>query len=134
MKKWLVLKFSPEIVEKPFTYHLVKDYDLVVNILKARVTPNEDGVLAIVVEGSDENVKRAEAFLKEHGVGVFLWRDMIVRDEDRCTHCGTCTAVCVPKSLYIDRETWRVEFDEEKCVACEACVSACPSRAIKVLI
>ncbi len=134
MKKRLVLKFSPDIVETPLTYHLVKDYDLIVNILKARVAPNEVGVLAIAVEGTEENIAGSERFLKESGVEVKLWREMIVRDEDRCTHCGACTAVCSAKALYLDRKTWRVEFDEGKCIACEFCVSGCPSRAIKVLI
>ena len=133
-KERLVLKFSPEIVEKPITYHLTKDYNLIVNILKARVSPQEEGVLAIAVEGTEEDIERGKKFLEDTGVTVHLWREMIVRDEDRCTHCGACTAVCGPKALYLDRSSWLVKFDEEKCIACEFCVAGCPSRAIKSLI
>lgn len=34
-KRRLVLTFPPRLVEEPITYRLIKDYDLVVNILKA---------------------------------------------------------------------------------------------------
>jgi len=36
--KKIVLRFPPQIVDKPWLYHLVKDYDLMVNVLYCRRT------------------------------------------------------------------------------------------------
>lgn len=44
-KRRLVLTFSPKLVEEPIAYRLIKDYDLVVNILRAKIRPEEEGRL-----------------------------------------------------------------------------------------
>ena len=46
-KKRLVLHFPNEILDKPIVYVLVKDYDLVFNILKAFVVPGKEGLLVM---------------------------------------------------------------------------------------
>ncbi len=38
--KKLMLYFPECETEKPIVYHLVKDYDLMINIYRARVTPD----------------------------------------------------------------------------------------------
>ena len=40
--KKLMLFFPKCECEKPIIYHLVKDYDLIVNVFRAKVTPNEE--------------------------------------------------------------------------------------------
>ena len=42
-KKKVVLNFPPHLIDQPITYRLIKDYGLVVNILRARITPQEWG-------------------------------------------------------------------------------------------
>ena len=54
----------------------------------------------------------------------------IYKDEEICTHCGACTAVCPTEALYIKRPEMQVIFDKEKCSVCELCILTCPSRAI----
>ncbi|MEI6501710.1 MAG: NIL domain-containing protein, partial [Armatimonadota bacterium] len=42
--KRVVFKFPKNLVEQPITYRLVKDFDIVFNIMRARVT-EDDGLL-----------------------------------------------------------------------------------------
>jgi len=37
----VVLKFPPHIVREPIVYHLIKDYDLRVSIMRASINPDE---------------------------------------------------------------------------------------------
>ena len=41
----VVLHFPRSLVDQPIIYKLVRDFDLQFNILKASVTPNEEGLL-----------------------------------------------------------------------------------------
>jgi len=69
-------------------------------------------------------------FLKEQGVSVSSPEHRIYKDDEICTHCGACTAVCPTEALYIKRPQMEVIFDQEKCSVCELCVVTCPSRAM----
>jgi len=40
-KKRVVLTFPPDMIDQPITYHLVKEHDLMINILRANITPKE---------------------------------------------------------------------------------------------
>jgi len=54
------------------------------------------------------------------------------RDNERCTHCGACTAVCPTGALAIQRPEMNVVYDQTKCSLCELCIPACPVRIMKV--
>jgi ferredoxin len=128
----VVLRFPHGLVDKPITYRLVKDYDLQFNILKASITPKEEGVLVLELSGKKKNYDEGIRFLKGAGVALEpLVRD-VFRNEARCTHCGACVTMCPVGALPVDRATQRVGFDETKCIACELCVRACPVRAMEV--
>ncbi len=133
-KKRLVLTFPPSLVNKPITYHLVKDYELVINILRARVTPEEEGKLVIDVEGKEENLEKGVKYLEE--LGIFI--QPLARDvrwiEEKCTHCTACISICPTQALTVDRTTFKVSFIREKCIACELCIPACPYKAVEILI
>ncbi len=133
-KKRVVLTFPPELTEKPITYHLVKDFDLAINILRAKITPGEEGKLVLELSnGSEEMIKKGLDFLVQQGVGVeAVSKEISFTDED-CIHCGACTAVCQPGALQIDPDTGRLHFEKERCIVCELCVPACPLGIIKVL-
>ena len=128
----IVLKFPHLLVDKPIVCNLVKKYGLDFNILKAYVTPREEGLLVMEISGSEEALEGGLAYLDEMGVSVQPLSQDIVRDEDRCIHCGACTSVCPTGALALDRKTMLVEFDNDKCIACEHCVGACPVRAMLV--
>lgn len=133
MKKKIVLNFPPRTVTKPITYHLVKDYDLVINILHAKIEQGETGTLVIEVKGKKENFEQAMEFLTKQGIKVQLLAQDINLDLEKCLECGLCTGVCPTQSLYLDSE-WHIQFDKDKCILCENCIIACPTRAISLRI
>jgi len=132
LKKRVVLHFPKSLLDKPIVYRLIRDYDLVFNILRADVTPREQGLLVLELSGKEQDYDQAMDYLAELDVDVQFLAQDITRDEVKCTHCGACTAVCPTNSLALDRETMQVVFDPALCVACERCIPACPTNAMKV--
>ncbi len=132
ISKRIVLRFPPKLVDKPIVYKLVKDFDLVFNILRARVTPKEEGELVIELKGNKEKYAQGMKYLKELGVKIQPLSQDVTRDEERCTHCGACITICPTGAFYMDKKTMQVIFDASKCIACELCVKGCPPRAMKV--
>ena len=129
--KILILRFPATEVEKPIVCNLVKDYDLIFNILNAAVLPRKEGVMVLELSGTRKNFKDGVKYLRNQGVQVENASQEIKRIKKKCTHCGACTAVCPTKALYIQRPEMAVEFDQNKCSVCELCVPACPTRAIE---
>jgi len=119
-------------VDQPIIYRLVKDYDLVFNILKADINPQEEGVLVFELSGEPQAVESGIAYLRDLGVHIQPFSEDVSRDEDKCTHCGVCVVMCPTGALSIDRTTMLVSFDSSKCIACEACIKACPPRAMQI--
>ena len=127
----IVLKFPHDMVDAPIVCGLVKRYDLEFNILKAQVTPKEEGRMVLEIKGEDDSFDQGMQYLKEVGVGVQSLSLDVIRDDDRCIHCGACTAVCPSEALALNRQTWMVDFNNDKCIACELCINACPVRVME---
>ncbi len=126
----LMLYFPQCECEKPIIYHLVKDYNLIVNIFRARVTPEEEGFLVLDVTGTEDDIERGMDFVRTFNVSVNTKGKGVVREEDRCTHCGHCVTHCPTGALSIpDRTTREVVYDETKCIECLACIRVCPFEA-----
>lgn len=128
----VVLRFPHQLVDKPIIYRLVKDYDLQFNILKASVTPKEEGLLVLELSGRKKNYDEAVRFLAESGVELQPLVKDVFRREERCTHCGACVTICPVDAFVVDSATRRIDFQEKKCIACELCIRACPVRAMEV--
>jgi len=128
-RKRFDLRFPPRQATKPITYHLVKDYDLVPNILRAQIQPGQEGRMLLELTGRKEAFDAGVEFLEKEGIVVQPAATDIRLDEDACVLCGLCTAVCRPGALTLDVDG-SLEFDKDKCVYCEACVVACPRRAV----
>lgn len=124
--------FSADIIKKPVTYHLIKDYNLEVNILNADISLNRVGKLTADITGEEENIEAGLKFAEEQGVKYKIFTKSIIWQEGRCVHCGACTAVCPSGALSMDRDDWSLTFDREKCLVCELCVKACPLRVMCV--
>jgi ferredoxin len=129
-RKRIDLTFPPRQATKPITYHLVKDFDLVPNILRAAIQPEQEGRMLLELTGRKEDFDAGIAFLEGEGITVKPAATDIKLDDDACVLCGLCTAVCRPDALVLEEETALLVFDKDKCVYCEACVVACPRRAI----
>ena len=132
VSKRIVLTFSHQLIDQPIVYKLVKDYDLVFNILQAMITPREEGIMVLELKGRKENYADGIKYLTSAGVKIQPLSQDVTRDEDKCTHCGACVTICPTAALYTDKKTMKVIFDAEKCIACELCVKACPPRAMIV--
>ncbi|MEE9491545.1 MAG: NIL domain-containing protein [Dehalococcoidia bacterium] len=128
----VVLRFPHRLVDKPIIYRLVKDYDLMFNILKASVTPNEEGLLVLELSGKKKDYDEAVRFLAEAGVELQSLAQDVSRNEDRCTHCGACVTICPVDAFSVDPTTRRVDFQHTRCIACELCIKPCPVRAMEV--
>ncbi len=132
VSKRIVLTFPHKLVDKPIVYKLVKDFDLVFNILQAKITPQEEGLLVLELTGTKEHYANGIKHLTELGVNIQPLSQDVTRDDDCCTHCGACITICPTEALYMDKNTMKVVFDSDKCIACELCVKACPPRAMVV--
>lgn len=129
----IVLSFPPEVSTRPVTYHLVKDYNLVFNILKANVSSDKEGILVIEITGEQKDYDAGIEFLKDQGITVQPLGQDIIRREELCVNCGVCVGICPTGALLVkDRSSMVVEFEEENCIACEACVRICPYHAMEV--
>ncbi len=126
----LMLFFPKCECEKPIIYHFVKDYDLVVNIFRAKVTPEEEGFLVLDLTGTPDNIEHALAFVREFNVTISDTVKGMVWSPTLCAHCGVCVAHCPTDALHMpDPATREVAFDGEACIECLACVRVCPFKA-----
>ncbi len=122
--------FSADISEKPIVSNLIKDYDLEVNIYRAKITRNEEGYMILDLSGSEENIKNGISFLEELKVTVSASDSGIIRNEEVCTDCGNCVSHCPTKALHIpNKKTMAVEFDVKLCIECLNCIKNCPFGA-----
>lgn len=131
-KKRVVLTFPASLVSQPVTYHLVRDHDLMVNILRGVVTPNEESGLVVELSGSRHALESGMAYLADTGIHVQPLGQDIKWHKEKCTHCTACVPSCPTHALKVDRDTMTVSFEKETCIACEMCVQVCPYRAIEI--
>lgn len=126
------IHYPKEISEKPVIYHLIKEYDVEINILRANILPQREGILIIELAGTKASVDDVLEYLKMIGASTERLATRIRRDDERCFQCGACTGVCPVGALYIRREDMAVMFDADKCTGCNQCVLICPVRAMEM--
>jgi len=131
--KNIMLHYPRKLIEQPVISNLIKDYDLTVNISRARIGQDEEGTMVIEISGDADNLNAGMQYLKEIGVTFKLISKIIKRVEERCTHCSACTVVCPSGALVIeDRRSMEVQFVEDKCTGCGLCIPACPYKAMEM--
>jgi len=132
-KRRVVLSFPPHLIGQAITYRLVKDFDLMINILRARITPKEQGRLVLEITGKRAAMEAGIHYLQEAGLEIQPLAQDVKWHEDRCTHCTACVAICPTKALDVDRTHMGVSFKRDRCIACELCIPACPYQAMEIL-
>ena len=132
-RKRIVLIFPPHLVDQPIISKLVKDYDLTVNIMRARITPKEEGRLVLELTGKRAGLEAGFKYLSELGVEVQSLAQDVKWHEDRCVHCTACIGVCPTKALDVNRTAMEVSFKRDKCIACELCIPVCSYHAMEIL-
>jgi ferredoxin len=131
-KKRLVLTFPPEVVERPLVSLMVKEYDVITNILRAEIHEGEIGRMLVELEGAGKQIKAGVQHIKELGVQVEEAIKDIELDDTLCISCGACTAVCQPRALKVEAPDWKLGLDKDRCILCGFCVDACPLQLITV--
>ena len=66
------LTYPPHLVDQPIIYELIKEFDVVVNILEANVTRQEAWLL-VAVRGEEQVVKEGLEWMSAQGVEVKEW-------------------------------------------------------------
>jgi ferredoxin len=132
VSKRIVLHFPRRLVDRPIVSRLVKDFNLDFNILKASVTPDQEGLLVMELSGKQEDYDNGIRYLAETGVKIQSLSQDVTRNEERCTYCGACITICPTGAFELDPVSRQVTFDNEKCLACELCIKACPPRAMEL--
>ena len=68
-QKQVTLIFPQHLIKEPVIYTMAKECDVLPNIRRARVTESS-GEVSLQLEGNEDNLKRAVAFLEKKGVKV----------------------------------------------------------------
>jgi ferredoxin len=132
--KRLVLTFPKNIVTKPITYRLVKDYDLAFNILRAEITADIEGKILIEITGSKEQLEEGIVYLQSEGISIQDASRDIILDKEKCVNCGVCPSLCITQALEMDGSSFELIFDKTKCILCGFCENSCPVNAIRLMI
>src|SRR4030066_345586 len=111
--KKIVLRFPKRMVDRPIIYRLVKDYDLEFNILKASITPEQEGLMVLELKGNQTEYDKGIEFLLKAGVKIQSLSQDVTRNEERCTHCGACITVCPAGAFEIKKSTRKVLFHDK---------------------
>jgi ferredoxin len=128
----VVLNFPENVVEDPVTYHLIVDYGVQVNILRASIDPGKQGIMVVELRGDENQISQGLNYLERVGVQVEPLAEEIRHLEDQCASCTACLPHCPTQALEVDRESWYVSFEPEKCILCLSCLEVCIYRAISV--
>ncbi len=89
-KRRLVLRFPANTIEEPITYNLVKEYDIIVNILNADITHGKEGNLLVEMKGIRSNLDEALVYLESRNVEYSPVVKNILFNSELCVHCGAC--------------------------------------------
>lgn len=127
-----VLRFPKETSDKPIISQIIKNCDVELNILKADILLQHEGLMIIELSGHKEGLKKALDYLKDLDVQIEPLSAIIKRDGDKCYECGACTGICPTGALHMQRPDMSVAFDLDKCNGCSLCVAVCPVRAMEV--
>ena len=127
-----MLTFPPEATGEPITYNLIRKFDIMVNIVKADVSPGKIGHLVMEMTAPAKVLKEGMAYMEQQNVECVPIDRTITYREDLCIHCGACSAVCFAGALTMNKKTAELSFEPEKCVVCELCLTACPLKLFSI--
>ena len=68
-RKQVTLIFPQHLIKEPVIYMMAKEYGVIPNIRRAKVTETV-GEVTLELEGSEEGLKQAVVFLEKRGVKV----------------------------------------------------------------
>ncbi len=69
VKKMVHLIFPQKLIKKPVIYTMAKQYDVIPNIRRAKVT-EKVGKVTLELSGTKENLEKARKYLEKQGIKV----------------------------------------------------------------
>ena len=130
--KKIVLHFTEKTGDKPIVAGLIRNFGLDFNILKASISPGEEGLMVMELTGDQKDYDKGIKYLQESGVEIQALSQDVTRNMERCTNCGACITMCPTRAFSLEPGSRKVLFDNSKCIVCELCVRACPPRAMEL--
>ena len=127
-----MLTFPPDATGEPITYNLIRKFNIMVNIVKADVTPGHVGHLVMEMTAPAKVLKEGMEYMRQRNVECVPIDKRVTCREDLCIHCGACSAVCFAGALTMNHKTAELSFEPEKCVVCELCLTACPLKLFSI--
>jgi len=70
VKKKIQLKIPSALVNEPIIYKMVTLYEVVPNILEAKLNPHSTGEVKLELNGSLDNIEKGILYLKELNIDV----------------------------------------------------------------
>jgi len=68
-RKQVTLIFPQHLIKEPVIYMMAKEYEVIPNIRRAKVTEHV-GEVTLELEGSEDGLKKAVVFLEKKGIKV----------------------------------------------------------------
>ena len=124
----LRLKFDAKTSKKPVISLVTLETGALINILRANVGARKG---EMIVEVEDEKLTEVEKSFKKLGVEVVELGEGVVKDEEKCIHCGLCISIC-PVEVFRFNEERKVVADTKHCIHCGVCVNVCPAKALSL--
>ncbi len=132
MNRKFAISYPIRSSSKPIAYHLVKDFNLVVNIIQANIDQERaTGAMVLEVSGKEGDIHSAIDFLKIQQISVHEFEKKVTFSQDRCMNCALCVGGCPSGALSVERgSSWQVSYQIDQCIACGFCVGLCPVNAL----
>ena len=122
------LKLDPKSVKEPIISKIAIEKNVLINIVKASIGPREG---EMIIEVEDNKAEEVFETFRKHGVKIVKLEQSLVRDEEKCTHCGACVSICPTEVFRFNKEK-KVEVELSKCLHCGVCVKVCPFGALSL--
>ena len=122
------LKLDPKSVKEPIISKIAIEKNVLINIVKASIGPREG---EMIIEVNDEKADEIFETFKRYGVKIVKLERVLVRDDEKCVHCGACVSIC-PTEVFRFNEEKKIDVDITKCLHCGVCVKVCPFGALSL--